>query len=854
MSKFILPDIVTGYPLDKTSYGELAFVIPEEGVNLVTSPVMDSIAGYTGSNATVAQSIVEQKFSYFSAKVEHTAHTPYAVYRNITLAAVTYYTFSAYIKCRRGTRVWIEARATNYGALVVRKQYTCNGEWQRMILTFSTLLGVTAYSLSITAVYVSPGYFYTDGWQLENKKYATTFFWGSGNIWCEDTNPNAYYWNGTQHASSSTRAHNTRDGGRIVTIADLGMFLTGISGLGFRGVQNNILTLNDGSGFMEDSIQTQRQFSIALSMYGTSYEDIVQKMSRLQQCIYSLPQPTKEPIKLILIRYDEWGQPAREVEIKCFFAGSVESEINNVYQKKIVLTFDMPVPSILDSGNNCLDLVFTTALDTNYVAKMGDNWAWDNLNDGFDAAVYDIIQTSDGNIWACGAFANANGVQCRRVAYWNGTIWNEAAALTAGTAYCMATDGTYIWVGGADLVYGGVTIQMIRITISTLAVTTYPYVHVTSGFDGMVLALCYDPKYGRLYIGGKFQHSGTFEPAAGGAGIVGMLTATGVFFNMFGIGAADTDIRSICLNNSGDVCVTGSFAIIGIGDINLTVDDVAVFKWDTGQWYILGSYDPLLISYGLVGAGHYGHVIRNGPDGNIYLGGTFTSINGVTAANIAKLVGGTWVALGSGVTAAAGTAKVLDITWDKWSNMYLCGRFTSAGGVLIPESIAEYVSGYYLPLTLWTGLAPGEFLSIFVSSSNEIYVGITTTDASYVSVGTTELVQEEVWPVFVLIGPGSIMSIANRSNGKAIWFSGLNLIANEVAIINITPFGTFYASSIGRNIGNYVLGGSDIDFNLSKGSNIINAFIYVNNTGATHIYMLYRKAFNGIEATSDAAI
>jgi hypothetical protein len=64
--------------------------------------------------------------------------------------------------------------------------------------------------------------------------------------------------------------------------------------------------------------------------------------------------------------------------------------------------------------------------------------------------------------------------------------------------------------------------------------------------------------------------------------------------------------------------------------------------------------------------------------GHVYAGGFFTSIGGVSAANIARWDGTAWHSLGSGVENGA-NGTVLALAFDTAGNLYLGGEFTKAG-------------------------------------------------------------------------------------------------------------------------------------------------------------------------------
>ena len=103
-------------------------------------------------------------------------------------------------------------------------------------------------------------------------------------------------------------------------------------------------------------------------------------------------------------------------------------------------------------------------------------------------------------------------------------------------------------------------------------------------------------------------------------------------------------------------------------------------------------------------------VAANGND--VYVGGTFTTVAGVNANNIAKWNGTVWSALGSGLNGAVNDVVVIG------TDVYVIGSFTEAGGVSV-NNIAKWNG------TTWSALGggitgPGYALAV---SGNDLYVG-----------------------------------------------------------------------------------------------------------------------------------
>ncbi len=95
-----------------------------------------------------------------------------------------------------------------------------------------------------------------------------------------------------------------------------------------------------------------------------------------------------------------------------------------------------------------------------------------------------------------------------------------------------------------------------------------------------------------------------------------------------------------------------------------------IARWNGSAWSALGS--------GLSGGGDQADALLCDNTGNLYVGGGFTSVSGVSANGIAKWNGSSWSALGTGV--AGGLDLVDALALGPWNTLYAGGSFTSAGG------------------------------------------------------------------------------------------------------------------------------------------------------------------------------
>lgn len=135
----------------------------------------------------------------------------------------------------------------------------------------------------------------------------------------------------------------------------------------------------------------------------------------------------------------------------------------------------------------------------------------------------------------------------------------------------------------------------------------------------------------------------------------------------------------------------------------------AVVYWDGEKWRAIGSPVNMGGSGTLSG-------IAISPTGDVYVTGSFSSIGGVAAANIARWDGSAWNALGTGLNAAGSVVKV-----DTFGRVYAGGLFTAAGGVTCYR-IAWY-DGTWHQLGTYRGLDSNVHSIAISKDGSTLYVG-----------------------------------------------------------------------------------------------------------------------------------
>jgi hypothetical protein len=302
----------------------------------------------------------------------------------------------------------------------------------------------------------------------------------------------------------------------------------------------------------------------------------------------------------------------------------------------------------------------------------------------------------NGDFVAGGFFNAIGGVACLRIARHDGTQWRALAPGCDGAAFAAAGDGHgTIYVGGAFRSMGAATANHVARFASA------PPAALGSGTDGMVFAITADP--GQVVVGGMFGTAGgiptpgvaswspvTSQWSALGAGLQGpvlaltkvgnVLYAGGSFYasglapidrvaawngsTWTSLGAGVNDQVQALAGSGQRLVVGGRFTSAG----GLPCNRIAQWNPATQAWSALGNGIPDPI--GEVDA------IVELANGDLLVGGTFTTAGVTPVANVARWNGSTWSGVGSGCN-----GRVRSLLRLPDGDVLLGGDFTTAGGV-----------------------------------------------------------------------------------------------------------------------------------------------------------------------------
>lgn len=368
----------------------------------------------------------------------------------------------------------------------------------------------------------------------------------------------------------------------------------------------------------------------------------------------------------------------------------------------------------------------------NFVARW-DGSAWSPLASGTNGSVAALAVTPGGDVIAGGTFGTAGNVGASHVARWNGTAWSATDPGTNGAVQTLRTMRNGDVVAGGDFsVIGGVSAQRLARWNGTA------WSAMGTGCNDSVRAVHELPN-GDLAVGGLFTQAGGVQVAnvarwdgaswsALGAGLPGPVHALGTLANgdlvaggaflervmrwdgaswqgmgiacPLGAGvAAGLPLRAMTFLPNGDLVVSAGLLLVSGGQYQ------NVARWNGLAWSVLPGLPAaetlvstpageLLAGGAFLGggvavwngvawatAGPLGpgsvrvHALQVLPDGDVLVGGNFTTIGGVAGNSLARWDRVNWSPVGAGAD-----APVVTLALQPQGELFAGGYFNRVDG------------------------------------------------------------------------------------------------------------------------------------------------------------------------------
>jgi len=351
--------------------------------------------------------------------------------------------------------------------------------------------------------------------------------------------------------------------------------------------------------------------------------------------------------------------------------------------------------------NNIKLLFLLFLVSSGKLIAQGDYFTLGSTNNGCNDKVYAItgVQPQTSVIYVGGNFTNAGGAPAKYVAKWDQNAFAWTAMQPHGGMNGAVRSLTYM--NGTLYAAGDFIISDSTDTWHVAKWTGSQWTNLGGGLRGAgIWALT--SYNNELYAGGYIDTLGFNQ----GLGIEKWNGSSWVTLGGYGYGVSGANgfhVEALQAYN-GELYVGGLFSKAGNGSI--TANNIA--KWNGTTWSALGT--------GANGEVKCFTVLGS----DLYIGGDFTSVNGVPANRIAKYNGSVWSAVGAGFDTTvfglniyrnkvyatgnflkSGTDSVLHIarwngsSWERvWNGLGIPGiNFT--GYCLTPNDSSLYVGGYF---------------------------------------------------------------------------------------------------------------------------------------------------------------
>jgi hypothetical protein len=799
-----LPDLPNGAALSPCR-GMWSVIVPSAATNLIINPSFEiDTTGYSAFSGSASRAASRR--GVYSLEVEPAGPTGGVQYE-VTLAPSTTYTWSVDVLGAAGVpysmRVLDETFPADY--LSSALEFRGTGRWERRRLSFVTRSG-SSYKLTLAQNGGdSIPHFYTDGWQLCELPYDTTYL---------DGDQPGCAWAGARHASISSRSAGSRRGGRLLRLDDLGFTVTAEIGLGMQPA-DDITTPTGllGGALYQRTVPRVRQFSLAGQFAATTFAQLQRLRAELHAALTPFGVAEQQPLVLRYTPIEGGRAIGEELEILCHYTGGLEGSTDNLYGERAAIQFAMYQPLILSVGDSGTELGATQSIpDADYIVERDASGAWHALAGGLGGGatphVSAVVYGPDGNLYVGGKFTtayNAAGtgspVTVGNIAMWNGSSWAALGGFNEEVAALAFDAAGNLYAGGyfSDAAYP----QLAKWDGSSWAP-----VGSASDATGPVFALAFDGG-GRLYIGGSFANwaaNANLDNVAYWDGAAWQGADAGVDDVVYTIAAVP--------GSTSQVIVGGDFLNAGGTPAQRLARYDAV--WDSWLPLVSAAY----------GNDFDGEILAIAYDAsNVpFVGGAFDSALTRFIAHRLSVYPDAWIWEGLNGGSGGVNGLVGSIARDPLTNaMIVGGQFTTAGGRALADRVARWTGTAWMPLDIdlpgsdaVTAIAAHPDGRLAIGSLTSGTATSSTTDTTIVNAGSAPAA-----PIITAMGPGSLESIVNWTSGKALYLD-LDLVDGETLTIDLTPGSVSVLSSVRGNVGGSVLSGSDLaSWRLLPGANTI---------------------------------
>lgn len=805
-----------------------AYIAPVARINLVSNPSLEY--GTTGwgtiTAGTVGTTSDAQQFGAWAGSFAPTSATDCGVLFQMgtSLAAGTH-TISAYVNGSVGVPMRL-AIAVRGGASLGSTTFTAGGTWQRYSFQYTEVGGAANRDIWISkANSNNTSAFYFDGVQVE-QGLLTTYI---------DGDQDGCTWLGPIHASTSARDGQSRAGGSVIALADIGMYVDDATGIGMPPLENSYQSyaIIDGAQYQRTRAGVRSFTLSAQPLSGTSWQDLHTQRRALINAFKIDATTPQQPTRFWYIG------AGGTVQIDAVLDAGLEMGQADGFSESLGMRFLAFDPYWKTTTQDGTALAPRTALgSTNFIAWRDALGRWGTIGvngttiqaSGFTPYINTILPIDNQTVLFGGVFGTVGG-----------TIAAGIGKLDKFSGLGTLTGGTLNQAGGASgvevrtLTSGAAGTVLMGGNWGTIGGTVYKHIGfwnqtafgtLTGGTVGLFVNEI-------IYAAGTAIFGGQFSDAGGTTAWNIAMHVNGAFGTLTGGTVNAGNVSALARGLDGRIFLGGGFT--GIGGTNAA----GFGYWKNGAYGTFGS---------TTGAG-YIYDIAVAPNGVAYFAGLIGSVAppAFAANGIFQFNGAGLTPVGSGLTYSSGAASEIHAAlYDRDGFLWLGGRFNQSGGVLFTDPIARYTGYSFLPADIaFSG--NGTINAIVQDLGGTIWVGggfVGTAQAASVA----QLVNSGLAQVYPTIrmknigasGTARVWQLVNTTTGDGVYFN-LSLQPQEEAILNLQPGTRSFTSNYQGNIFGAILPGSNLaTLRLLPGTNYM-SFYSDSGSVQTSIYWTPRS-------------
>jgi len=805
-------------------------IIPVTKTNLITNPSFEAgvyapWGGY-GASVFLVTAATALRGAY-SLKVTAETAVASGAYYSIALTSGTTYTFSADVYDATSSAMIIGIYSSDGATAKATTTWTGDRTWKRKSVSWTCDSNAT-YRLEVRRTTESANFFNIDGLQLETGA-ETTYI--DGDVTGFMTSSPGYKWNGTPHASTSTRSAQERSGGTVTDIYDTyNVVPLWADGIGMAPITHHTWSnaMLPGAQFMGAKVEPR---AIDLTVLMSTGHTPATIHSARKDIIDALKLDLVVDNQPVVLRY-RGALSTKPVEFRAYYDTGLNLTMNGAPNDQPVIRLICYDPFAYEVGDAAAALTATQSVsNADYAVKRIDG-TWSNISTTFDGIVRAFAKAANGNIyiggmWAADVSTAADGYGIGVIEYnpTTGVLTSLGTGLGGNKdvkAMAVAANGD-LYIGGDFLNAGGVA-NADYIAYWDISAAEWVALSATLLSDE-VRALAFGND-GKLYAGGLFLN------VAGGTTDY-IVSWDGTNWGALGTGMQAAGVSGLAVAANGDLYATGAFTTAGG-----VASTVYIAKWNGTAWSALST-----------GLENEGYALAIDSKGIVYVTGEFDAAGGVTTAWIAAWNGQTFVTLGTGLNEAGYS---LDVFGN--GNVLAGGYFTAAGGVDVADRYAVW-NGYtwsHLPVDL-PGTPKG--YASFVDGDN-LYLGYDTAGtatSAYLNT-VTNAGTARAYPVCHIKRTGGTSANAqwlkNTTTGATIYLD-YDLQDGEELILDFRPGSRAVKSSFYGSVWRAVLRGSDFSgFYLAPGSNSISAYVKEVGSPTVTSYLTWTTTHMGADGVA----